>query len=187
MAEDTEPQAPLARDRETETAIASEQRAENPIPAAIELAHWRPPEPWSRPFPGEKGPIEGGCVRGASASPQRAPDTHDSPSPNTPPDTDRRRTDLLGLARLYEPRLSIGTRFGAQRQDVDDGVKLVAKKARGFVSCINPAIFDGIQVRGGDNASAKHVGCLDAGTQIKNNHFRLFHTSPNNNFVVAGR
>jgi hypothetical protein len=58
MAEDTEPQAPLARDRATETAIASERRAENPIPAAIELAHWRPPEPWSRPFTGEKAPSE---------------------------------------------------------------------------------------------------------------------------------
>ncbi|KAH7243199.1 hypothetical protein B0J15DRAFT_470243 [Fusarium solani] len=58
MAEDTEPQAPLARDRATETAIASERRAENPIPAAIELAHWRPPDPWSRPFTGEKAPSE---------------------------------------------------------------------------------------------------------------------------------
>lgn len=92
MAEDTEPQAPLARDRATETAIASERRAENPIPAAIELAHWRPPEPWSRPFTGEKGPIGSGCVRGVPvlhlSGPQNSRQSIAEHSPGYRPETD---------------------------------------------------------------------------------------------------
>ncbi|KAJ4205979.1 hypothetical protein NW767_003224 [Fusarium falciforme] len=182
MAEDTEPQAPLARDRATETAIASERRAENPIPAAIELAHWRPPEPWSRPFTGEKAPSEPVASEVPVLDLSGPPDAHDSPSPNIPPDTDRRRTDLLGLSRRYEPRLSIGSKFGVRRQDVDDGVKLFAKKAEGSSPASIRQFLTEFRCEGGGMMLQQSMWVtLDAGTQIKNNHFRLFHIDPSNN------